>query len=217
MSLRRTIIGLTFGFVLLFSQTASAAEDVSCLQKAIDRRQTDLKDTYMEYSKMMTDAVTRLTADEKSALGQTDSGYRQNSTSAALSNFRYAVDSNWQQLSARLFQIWSGYYRERYQCGFAQVAPPAYGGYNNNANYGVRTYCTQPVLQAPPAGCNFECARDSNGCDRCHLACRTPVSYSACGCPPLLSPVCSRDNRTYDNACLASCDGRTIWHIGVCQ
>ncbi len=210
---RTTTIGLLVTLFLVVSLQTVAAEDVSCLQKAVDKRQEDLKDAYTEYSKTMIDGITRLTTDEKDALNEKNLNYRQNNTSSALNDFGYAVNANWHRLSVRLSQVWNDYYRERYQCGFSQIPPPAYGGGYNN---GVTAYCTQPVLRVPPAGCAYECANDAYGCQRCHLACRTPVSYQACGCPTVSRPVCSRDNRTYDNACLAICDGRDVWHIGVC-
>lgn len=223
MSIRQTFTGLS---LLLLVSTALApsaqAEDVSCLQRAVERRQKDLRDAYSQYADSMGDAVGRLSADEHHALDQDDQQYRNADTSSAHGYFAYAVTTHWQQLSNRLLQAWSDYQRERYQCGFSQTPPPAYGGstnynyYNNYNTYGTRAYCTQPVLSAPPAGCAYECAPDSNGCQRCHLACRTPASYSACGCPSVSSPVCSRDNRTYDNACLAICAGREVWHTGVC-
>lgn len=223
MPARRTITGLSLLLLLSIALTPSAqAEDVSCLQRAVDRRQKDLRDAYSQYADSMGDAVGRLTADEIRALDQNDRRYQHADTTSAYSYFHYAVTTNWQQLSTRLFQVWNDYHRERYHCGFSQTPPPAYGGsntYNYNYqynNYGARAYCTLPVLSAPPAGCAYECAPDSNGCQRCRLTCRTPVSYSACGCPPTLSPVCSRDNRTYDNACLAICDGRDVWHMGAC-
>lgn len=223
MSIRQTFTGLSLLLLVSIALAPSAqAEDVSCLQHAVDRRQKDLRDAYSQYADSMGDAVGRLTTDEHHALDQDDQNYRNSDTSNAFNYFRYAVNTHWQELSSRLFQVWNDYYRERYHCGFSQTPPPAYGGshtYNYNyqySNYGARAYCTPPVLSAPPAGCAYECANDSNGCQRCHLACRTPVSYSACGCPPVSSPVCSRDNRTYDNACLAICDGRDVWHTGVC-
>ncbi len=221
--LRTHFTGLTIATLLcvVFVPT-TFAQDASCLQRAVDRRQKDLRDAYSQYADSMGDAVGRLSDDEIRALDQDDRQYQQTDTSSAQANFSYAVTTNWQQLSTRLFQAWNDYHRERYQCGFSQSPPPAYGGsngYNYNyqySNYGTRAYCTQPVLSTPPAGCAYECAQDSNGCQRCRLACRTPVSYSSCNCPSVLSPVCTRDNRTYDNACLAICAGREVWHTGSC-
>ncbi|XP_034244901.1 reversion-inducing cysteine-rich protein with Kazal motifs [Thrips palmi] len=44
----------------------------------------------------------------------------------------------------------------------------------------------------------------------CALAVAAASSRSPCGCPPHRVPVCGRNGRTYDNACLARCAGLAV-------
>lgn len=206
--------------IVLTPVAASAAEDTACLQQAVTNRSKDLTDAYKRYADDMNNAVKRMTDDENADL-KSGSVHPSASAARAVGSFVYSTNSVWQALTMNLFTGWDRYNRARASCSGLQVpfAPPSYGGYNYGSpyGYGINAYCTQPVLTAPPAGCSYECAQDSNGCQRCHLACRTAVSYSSCGCPPTYDPVCTRDNRTYDNACIAICEGRQVWYDGACR
>lgn len=229
--------------VLLTPFVALGAEDTGCLERAIDDRTKELNDVYQAYSDDMEDAVKRLGDDEQRGIDSSDLTFRTTNTSNAMSFFSYQVNEVWRRQTTNLQAAWNRYYSDRRQCGFTDTPVPNTGNYNYNSNYyynqqrynysnnyrtnntyydyynynAIRPTCSQPVLSAPPAGCNYESAFDSNGCQRWHLACRTPATYSSCGCTPSYDPVCTRDGRTYDNACIAVCSGRDVWFKGICN
>lgn len=223
-----TLLTVLAGALFLAPLSVRGAEDLNCMHRAIDDRARELRDSYERYANDMNDVINRLSDDEHDAVDVDDAMYRQNDTARALYNFSYQMNEAWRRLSQNLQYAWESYYRKRNQCGFSGVAPAGYGGgyqqynpysygYPRYPYNGVQVQCTQPVLAAPPAGCGYECAPDANGCQRCHLACRTPVTYSGCGCTPQYDPVCTRDGRTYDNACIAVCSGREVWYDGACR
>lgn len=37
-----------------------------------------------------------------------------------------------------------------------------------------------------------------------------------CACPKILKPVCSYENKTFDNRCLLDCENAEFKHNGVC-
>ena len=224
--------------ILLTPLVAFGAEDARCLERAIDDRTKELREVYKEYSDDMNDVVDRLGDDERRSADSNDYTYQRNDTARAMSLFAYQTNDVWRRLTTNLQTTWDRYYSDRRQCGFTDTPTPTTNNYNSNYYYNqqhynydnyyrsnnnyynyntIRPTCSQPVLSTPPAGCNYESAFDSNGCQRWHLACRNPVTYSSCGCTPSYDPVCTRDGRTYDNACIAVCSGRDVWFKGVCR
>lgn len=192
----------------------------------------------------MSDTVKRLGDDERRSTSSSSNTYQSNDTARAMSLFTYQANDMWKRLTTSLQTAWDRYYNDRRQCGFTDTPAPSTSNYNynynsnynssynqqqynydnyyrtNNSYYNyntIRPTCTQPVLSTPPAGCSYESAFDANGCQRWHLACRTPATYSSCGCTPSYDPVCTRDGRTYDNACIAVCSGRDVWFKGTCN
>lgn len=202
-----------------------AEVDTGCLNTAITDRSKALKDAYKVYGDDMGKAVDSMTKGEQDAVKNKDANYMAQDTARAFANFAYAVGDTWNRLNVTVAQAWNNYYGRRASCGYGGTAPAGYGGgYGgyNYYNYGYRygqfpAQCTTPVLPAPRPGCYYECAPDQNGCQRCHEACRSAVSYSSCGCTPLYDPVCARSGRSYDNACIAVCQGEQVWYDGSCR
>ncbi len=215
--------------LLALPVVASAAVDTGCLNTAISDRSKSLKDAYKQYSDDMGKAVDAMTKGEQDAVKNKDTNYASYDTARAFSNFAYAIGDTWNRLNVTVSQAWNTYYGRRASCGAggSATAPGGYGGgyyggYGYGYGYGNRYYgfpaqCSTPVLSAPRPGCYYECAPDENGCQRCHEACRTPVSYSSCGCSPVYDPVCTRSGRSYDNACIAVCVGEQVWYDGSCR
>lgn len=224
---REMILAAVLGITVFLAPTAfAAAPDASCLNTAVTDRSKSLKDAYKQYSDDMGKAVDAMTKGEQDAIKNKDTNYVASDTSRAFANFSYSVGDLWNRLNVTMYQAWSNYYGRRASCGYggsaAVTAPPSYGGgYGYNYGYGgygqFPAQCSTPVLTTPQPGCYYECAPDENGCQRCHQACRTAVSYSSCGCSPVYDPVCSRSGRTYDNACIAVCTGEQVWYSGSCR
>lgn len=217
--------------VLLVAQNTFAADDVSCLRQGVQQRTTDIRKAYQEYGQEMGRLTEVMGKSETDLLSQTDAGYRTNETNRTYYNFSNDAGRAGQDLMSKISQAWYLYFSKRASCGYG--GNPSYnygnnyynGSYNYNYNYGypygyngyIQPQCTHPQLTQPPAGCNYACAPDGNGCQRCHLQCSGSVSYAACGCPSQYDPVCTRDGRTYDNACYAACERRDIWYDGACR
>jgi hypothetical protein len=53
------------------------------------------------------------------------------------------------------------------------------------------------------------CKKDKNNCVQ------GPVNTN-CICPGVINKVCGCNNRTYENACQAECDGITTYTTGQC-
>ena len=67
----------------------------------------------------------------------------------------------------------------------------------------------------PELSCGLSCPHgfvlDNNGCPTC--ACQ-----SLCGvCDEQIEPVCTRNGYTFNNACLASCNGESVAYAGRCN
>jgi len=215
------LLSSAIGLLLTFTPVLAFAElDTACLNTAITDRSKNLKDAYKNYSDDMGKAVDAVTKNEQDAIKNKDINYMGADTARAFANFAYNVGDTWNRLNVTIFQAWNNYYGRRASCGYGGSAAPINygGGYSYGNNYGrIPVQCTAPVLRAPRAGCGYECASDENGCQRCRETCRSPVSYSACGCPPLYDPVCTRSGLSYDNACIAVCRGEKIWYDGSCR
>lgn len=211
--------------IFLSPSPVSADEDLKCMHRAIDDRAEEMRDAYERYANDMNDTINRLSDTEHDAIDIDDYNYRQSGLARSMQEFSFQMNDMWNRLNMNLRYAWDNYYQRRAQCGFGAIPQGSYGGSPYNYNYGYPynrygnfpVYCSQPVLQPPPAGCGYECAPDSNGCQRCHLACRSAVSYTSCGCTTQYDPVCTRDGRTYDNACIAVCTGREVWYDGACR
>ena len=67
-----------------------------------------------------------------------------------------------------------------------------------------------------PAGCSIVCEygyeTDTEGNAVC--VCKAPPD---CECSEEIAPVCTTDNQTFNNSCLAECAGKTVDHAGKCE
>lgn len=78
--------------------------------------------------------------------------------------------------------------------------------------------CQSRPLAPPPPGCGYQYGTDSQGCPSYTPVCNNALSQTTpCTCSNQFSPVCSRDGRTYFNACYALCLGGTVQYQGSCQ